>query len=43
MFFDEITSGIDPDSKKKVANLVKEYNRLYNSSIFLTSHDILEA
>lgn len=40
LFLDEPTIGLDPVVKENVRNLIKSMNQNYNTTIFLTSHDI---
>lgn len=40
LFLDEPTIGLDPVVKENIRSLIKKMNREYNTTIFLTSHDI---
>ena len=40
LFLDEPTIGLDPVVKENIRNLIKKMNKEYNTTIFLTSHDI---
>lgn len=40
LFLDEPTIGLDPVVKEQVRNLIRQMNREYNTTIFLTSHDV---
>lgn len=40
LFLDEPTIGLDPVVKENVRQLIKKMNKKYNTTIFLTSHDI---
>jgi ABC-2 type transport system ATP-binding protein len=40
LFLDEPTIGLDPVVKENIRALIKKMNREYNTTIFLTSHDI---
>ena len=40
LFLDEPTIGLDPVVKDNVRKLIKQMNKEYNTTIFLTSHDL---
>jgi ABC-2 type transport system ATP-binding protein len=40
LFLDEPTIGLDPVVKENIRSLIKKMNREFNTTIFLTSHDI---
>ena len=40
IFFDEPTIGLDIVAKKKVRDMIRTLNKKYNTTIFITSHDI---
>lgn len=40
IFFDEPTIGLDIVAKKKVRDMILELNKKYNTTVFITSHDI---
>lgn len=40
IFFDEPTIGLDLVAKKKVRDMIAMLNKKYNTTIFITSHDI---
>ncbi|MBR5227831.1 MAG: ATP-binding cassette domain-containing protein [Clostridia bacterium] len=40
IFFDEPTIGLDLVAKKKVRDMIEMLNKKYNTTIFITSHDI---
>ena len=40
LFLDEPTIGLDPVVKENIRELIKKINKEYNTTIFLTSHDI---
>lgn len=40
LFLDEPTIGLDPVVKENIRKLIKKMNKEYNTTIFLTSHDI---
>ena len=40
LFLDEPTIGLDPVVKENVRKLIRKMNREYNTTIFLTSHDV---
>lgn len=40
LFLDEPTIGLDPVVKESVRSLIKQMNREFNTTIFLTSHDV---
>lgn len=40
LFLDEPTIGLDPVVKENIRKLIKQMNKEYNTTIFLTSHDI---
>lgn len=40
LFLDEPTIGLDPVVKENIRELIKKMNREYQTTIFLTSHDI---
>lgn len=40
LFLDEPTIGLDPVVKENIRTLIKKMNKEYNTTIFLTSHDI---
>ena len=40
LFLDEPTIGLDPVVKQNIRKLIKKMNKEYNTTIFLTSHDI---
>ena len=40
LFLDEPTIGLDPVVKENIRALIKKMNREYNTTIFLTSHDV---
>lgn len=40
LFLDEPTIGLDPVVKENIRSLIKEMNREYHTTIFLTSHDV---
>lgn len=43
LLLDEPTTGLDPRSKREVQNVVLEMRRDFNTTILLTSHDMVEA
>ncbi len=40
LFLDEPTIGLDPVVKENVRSFIKKLNRSYNTTVFLTSHDV---
>ena len=40
LFLDEPTIGLDPVVKESIRKLIKKMNKEYNTTVFLTSHDI---
>lgn len=40
LFLDEPTIGLDPVVKENIRSLIKQMNRDFHTTIFLTSHDI---
>ena len=40
LFLDEPTIGLDPVVKENVRKLIRKMNKEYNTTIFLTSHDV---
>lgn len=40
LFLDEPTIGLDPVVKENIRKLIKKMNKEYNTTIFLTSHDM---
>ncbi len=42
LFLDEPTANLDPHSTKKIEELVLEINREYNTTIVLSTHDMLQ-
>lgn len=40
LFLDEPTIGLDPVVKESIRKLIKKMNKEYNTTIFLTSHDV---
>lgn len=40
LFLDEPTIGLDPVVKENIREFIKKLNRQYNTTIFLTSHDV---
>ena len=40
LFLDEPTIGLDPVVKENIRALIKKMNKEYNTTIFLTSHDV---
>lgn len=40
LFLDEPTIGLDPVVKENIRELIKQMNRDYHTTIFLTSHDV---
>ncbi len=40
LFLDEPTIGLDPVVKENIRELIKRMNKEYNTTVFLTSHDI---
>lgn len=40
LFLDEPTIGLDPVVKENVRSFIKKLNRIYNTTVFLTSHDV---
>jgi ABC-2 type transport system ATP-binding protein len=40
LFMDEPTIGLDPVVKENIRQLIKKMNKEYNTTIFLTSHDV---
>ena len=42
LFLDEPTIGLDPVVKENIRKLIKKMNKEYNTTIFLTSHDVLD-
>ncbi len=40
LFLDEPTIGLDPVVKENIRTLIKQMNREYQTTIFLTSHDV---
>ncbi len=43
LFLDEPSIGLDPNSKKQGWNYIKNLNREFGVTIFITTHDMLEA
>lgn len=43
LLLDEPTTGLDPKSKRDVQDFLLEVNQEYNTTILLTSHDMMEA
>ena len=43
LLLDEPTTGLDPRSKREVQAVVRELNREHDTTILLTTHDMLEA
>jgi ABC-2 type transport system ATP-binding protein len=43
LFLDEPSIGLDPYSRKQVIDQVKELNRDFGTTIFITTHDMAEA
>lgn len=43
LLLDEPTTGLDPKSKRDVQDFLLEVNRTYNTTILLTTHDMVEA
>ena len=42
LFLDEPTIGLDPVVKENIRKLIKKMNKEYKTTIFLTSHDVLD-
>ena len=42
LFLDEPTIGLDPVVKENTRILIKKMNKEYNTTVFLTSHDVLD-
>ena len=42
LFLDEPTIGLDPVVKENIRILIKRMNKEYNTTVFLTSHDVLD-
>lgn len=42
LFLDEPTIGLDPVVKENIRNLIKSMNEAFNTTVFLTSHDIAD-
>ena len=42
LFLDEPTIGLDPVVKESIRKLIKKMNEEYNTTVFLTSHDVLD-
>lgn len=42
LFLDEPTIGLDPVVKESIRKLIKKMNKEYNTTVFLTSHDVLD-
>ena len=42
LFLDEPTIGLDPVVKENIRILIKKMNKEYNTTVFLTSHDVLD-
>lgn len=40
LFLDEPTIGLDPVVKENIRNFIKKLNRQFNTTVFLTSHDV---
>ena len=40
LFLDEPTIGLDPVVKESIRSLIRQMNREFNTTIFLTSHDV---
>ena len=40
LFLDEPTIGLDPVVKESIRKLIKKMNKEYNTTVFLTSHDV---
>ena len=40
LFLDEPTIGLDPVVKENIRKIIKKMNKEYNTTIFLTSHDV---
>lgn len=40
LFLDEPTIGLDPVVKENIRSLIKQMNREYHTTVFLTSHDV---
>lgn len=43
LYFDEITSGVEQESRKRMLELMKSYSEEYKGSIFFSTHNINEA
>ena len=43
LLLDEPTTGLDPRSKREVQAVIQELNEKHNTTILLTTHDMLEA
>ncbi len=43
LLLDEPTTGLDPRSKREVQKVVREMQQTFNTTILLTSHDMVEA
>jgi ABC-2 type transport system ATP-binding protein len=43
LLLDEPTTGLDPGSKREVQGIVRELRDLHNTTILLTTHDMVEA
>ncbi len=43
LLLDEPTTGLDPRSKREVQAVIRELNQKYDTTILLTTHDMLEA
>lgn len=42
LFLDEPTIGLDPVVKENIRSLIKRMNKEYKTTVFLTSHDVLD-
>ena len=42
LFLDEPTIGLDPVVKESIRKLIKKMNKEYKTTVFLTSHDVLD-
>ena len=42
LFLDEPTIGLDPVVKESIRKLIKRMNKEYKTTVFLTSHDVLD-
>lgn len=43
LYFDEVTSGVEAESRRRMLDLIKAYSEEYDASIFFSSHNMSEA